>query len=69
MSKENKSLVIIVLQYSVVVKGIEKKLTDAGYNISILNLNLSYSLNNFLIFQVTENKYFLILNPYLIYNY
>ncbi len=32
----NKNIVIVVLQYSVVVKGIEKKLIDADYNASIL---------------------------------
>lgn len=32
----NKNIVIVVLQYSVVVKGIEKKLTDADYNASVL---------------------------------
>ena len=36
MSQTNKSLVIVVLQYSVVVKGIERKLTDAGYDVAIL---------------------------------
>ena len=32
----NNRIVIVVLQYSVVVKGIERKLTDEGYNTSIL---------------------------------
>ena len=37
MSESNKSIVIVVLQYSVVVKGIERKLSDAGYITSILS--------------------------------
>ena len=37
MSEGQKSLVLIVLQYSVVVKGIERKLKDAGYKASILS--------------------------------
>lgn len=37
MGGGNKSIVIIVLQYSVVVKGIERKLSDAGYKASILS--------------------------------
>lgn len=39
MSEGNTSIVIVVLQYSVVVKGIERKLTDAGYKASILSEN------------------------------
>ena len=37
MSTEQKNLVLVVLQYSVVVKGIERKLNDAGYKASILS--------------------------------
>ena len=37
MSTEQKTLVLVVLQYSVVVKGIERKLNDAGYKASILS--------------------------------
>ena len=40
MSIERKRIVIIVLQYSVVVKGIEKKLTDSGYIASVLSDDL-----------------------------
>ena len=36
MSEGNKSIVIVVLQYSVVVKGIERSLNEAGYKASIL---------------------------------
>ncbi len=36
MSDRLKTVVIVVLQYSVVVKGIERKLTDAGYQTAIL---------------------------------
>ena len=37
MSEEQKNLVLVVMQYSVVVKGIERKLNDAGYKASILS--------------------------------
>ena len=40
MSIVRKRIVIIVLQYSVVVKGIEKKLTDSGYIASVLSDDL-----------------------------
>lgn len=36
MSEKPKSVVIVVLQYSVVVKGIERKLMDAGYQTVII---------------------------------
>ena len=36
MSEKLKSVVIVVLQYSVVVKGIERKLMDAGYQTMII---------------------------------
>lgn len=36
MSEKPKSVVIVVLQYSVVVKGIERKLMDAGYQTMII---------------------------------
>lgn len=39
MSETGRSIVIVVLQYSVVVKGIERKLTDSGYRASILSEN------------------------------
>ena len=39
MSETGRSIVIVVLQYSVVVKGIERKLTDSGYRTSILSEN------------------------------
>ncbi len=38
---DNKKLVIISFQYSVVMKGIEKKLTDEGYRITVINGELS----------------------------
>ena len=37
MSEDNKNIVILVLQYSVVVKGIERKLNDAGYRTIVLS--------------------------------
>ncbi len=39
MSEGQKNLVLVVMQYSVVVKGIERKLNDAGYKASILSDN------------------------------
>ncbi|MBR6469434.1 MAG: response regulator [Lachnospiraceae bacterium] len=36
MNEGTKSIVIVVFQYSVVVKGIERKIRDAGYKVSIL---------------------------------
>lgn len=39
MSEGQKRLVLVVMQYSVVVKGIERKLSDAGYKASILSEN------------------------------
>lgn len=65
MSAERKSLVLVVLQYSVVVKGIERKLNDAGYNASILSDNfarirdLAGSTDLFLLYlpsNITDNR-------------
>ena len=36
MSETGRNIIIILYQYSVVVKGIERKLGDAGYNVEIL---------------------------------
>ena len=36
MSEENKGIVIVMFKYSVIVKGIERKLSDCGYNVTIL---------------------------------
>lgn len=36
MSETGRNIIIILYQYSVVVKGIERKLADAGYNVEIL---------------------------------
>ncbi len=65
MSTEQKNLVLVVLQYSVVVKGIERKLNDAGYNASILSDNfarirdLAGSTDLFLLYlpsNITDNR-------------
>ena len=65
MSAERKSLVLVVLQYSVVVKGIERKLNDAGYNASILSdnfariMDLAGSTDLFLLYlpsNITDNR-------------
>ncbi|MCR5486267.1 MAG: response regulator [Lachnospiraceae bacterium] len=37
MSEGNKKIVIVALQYSVIVKGVERKLMDAGYWVEILS--------------------------------
>lgn len=36
MSEEKKGIVIVMFKYSVIVKGIERKLSDCGYNVTIL---------------------------------
>lgn len=36
---KNKEIVIILFQYSVIVKGIEKKLSDFGYHVSVMEKN------------------------------
>ena len=41
MSEGNKDVAIIVLQYSVVVKGIERKLNEAGYQTSVIEDDLA----------------------------
>ena len=36
MSEEKKGIVIVMFKYSVIVKGIERKLSDCGYSVTIL---------------------------------
>jgi CheY-like chemotaxis protein len=64
MAEGFKSVVITVFQYSVVVKGMEKKLTDAGYKTTVLTNDfgkigdLAYTTDVFIVYlpnEIVEN--------------